>query len=232
MELARVVGLWRHPVKSMQGEAVREGRLGHAGLPDDRRWALRDPATGRLLTGKRCGRVMEASARMDGGAALITLPDGTELSTGDPGVSGALAEWLGVEVVLDEAGAGSGAFQDAASAHLITRSSLQAIEALEPAVSWDLRRFRPTVLLDAGEDGFVEDAWVDRELLLGGAHVHITMPTVRCAMPMRPQPGGLAAAPALMPALKRRHNSLLGVYAAVLSPGTVAIDDPLLPVGF
>jgi hypothetical protein len=230
MELARVVGLWRYPVKSMQGEAVEGGRLGPAGLTGDRRWALRDAGGDRLLTGKRSARILEAAARLVDGAAVITLPDGTELSSRDPGVSEALSAWLGEEVRLEDAGP-NGSFQDGAAAHLLTGSSLRAIAALERGERWEARRFRPTALLEADEEGFVEDGWAGRGLLLGGAHVHVTEPTVRCAMPTRAQPGGIAEALGVLTALKRRRRSLLGVYAAVLSPGRVALDDPLQPLG-
>jgi len=252
-ELARVVGIWRYPVKSMQGEPLEAGRLGPTGLPGDRRWALRDAGTGRLVTAKRCARILDASARLEDGAALITLPDGTELSSADPGVSAALSAWLGAEVRLEQAEASTtasyefqfegdeqaevldmpcpeGTFLDAGAVHLITGSSLRALEAAEPAVGWELRRFRPSVLLETVEEGFVEDRWVTRDLLLGGAAVYVTMPTVRCAVPMRAQPG-LDPDPGLMAALKRCHRALLGVYAAVLSPGDVALGDPLVGSG-
>jgi len=38
----KVVGLWRHPVKSMQGEAIEHAELGASGLPFDRRWGVVD----------------------------------------------------------------------------------------------------------------------------------------------------------------------------------------------
>ncbi len=253
--LATVIGLWRYPVKSLQGEAVPAGVLGPASLDGDRRYAVRDAATGEVLTAKRHGALLEAAARTGpDGAVTITLPDGTEHAADDPAVHGALSAWLGPPVHLARADDGAprafemsfdiehpdrdtfewacpdGTFLDLASAHLVTTASLAAARALHPDGDWDVRRFRPTALLepvDAGSrDGFVEDQWVGEDLVLGGVGLHVLMPTVRCPMPSRAQPGlprdtGVAAA------LRDHHDNNLGVYATVAARGPVAVGDHL-----
>src|SRR5690606_36924276 len=40
VELGRVVGLWRYPVKSMAGEALAETEVSWFGFAGDRRWAF------------------------------------------------------------------------------------------------------------------------------------------------------------------------------------------------
>jgi uncharacterized protein len=228
VEVGRVDDLWRYPVKSMQGEPIAAADLGVAGVPGDRRWALHEVATGRLVTGKRVPRVLEAVARLDGDAALITLPDGTVLSTADPGASALLSDWLDAPVRLDEAT--DGAFVDDSPAHLLTRSSLAAMRAAEPEVRWDLRRFRPTVLVASSGAGFIEDGWVGRALGIGAALLHVAMPTVRCAMPAR-RHGDVPADIRVTAALRREHAALLGVYCTVTLPGAVAVGDPVRLAG-
>jgi uncharacterized protein YcbX len=40
IEIGRVVGLWRYPVKSMAGEALDQVEVSWNGLAGDRRWAF------------------------------------------------------------------------------------------------------------------------------------------------------------------------------------------------
>jgi uncharacterized protein len=228
VETGRVVELWRYPVKSMQGEPVASIQLGAGGVPGDRRWALRDAATGRVLSAKRVPQLLDAAARLDGVGALITLPDGTVLTTADRGASAVLSDWLDARVRLDEAD--REAFVDDSPAHLLTRASLAAMQAAEPGVRWDVRRFRPTALVECPGDGFVEDGWVGAEIRLGGAVLGVNMPTVRCAMPAR-RHGEVPADLRVSTALHREHATRLGVYAAVVVPGRIAIGDPVQVVG-
>lgn len=253
--LATVRELWRFPVKSMQGERVGAAVLGPAGLDGDRRYALRRSDTGQVLSAKRYGELLQAAASTDAdGGVRIRLPDGTELAATDPSVHQALSDFLGLDVRLEAAAADEpaayqmavdpldegapvieipcppGTFLDAAAAHLLTTASLEAARRLHPDGEWDVRRFRPTALLEADDpeasDGFAEDGWIGEELWLGEATLTVFAPTVRCAMPTRPQPG-LASDPDIARTTRDHHGSNLGVYAAVSSPGEVAEGDSL-----
>jgi uncharacterized protein YcbX len=51
--VVKIVGLWRYPVKSLQGEALDELWLEDDGVAGDRRWGTRDQGTGRILTARR-----------------------------------------------------------------------------------------------------------------------------------------------------------------------------------
>ena len=86
MHLSDSVGtigaLWRYPVKSMQGEQVGEAAVTPDGLDGDRRYAVCDAATGRLLSAKSVPDLLLASARTEGDLVTLTLPDGTELASG------------------------------------------------------------------------------------------------------------------------------------------------------
>src|SRR4051794_28805140 len=96
--MTRVTGLWRYPVKSMQGEAVTEAEVGPVGIVGDRQWALFDVESGLHLTARRQPELLFAGARVDGDDVVITLPDDTE--TAD---DAALSAWLGHEVALRRA---------------------------------------------------------------------------------------------------------------------------------
>ena len=245
-QVGRLAGIARYPVKSMQGEAMQSAHVGAGGIAGDRAWALRDRTSGEVLSGKREPRLMLGAARTIGDRVEIELPNLGVHQAGDPQLDAVLSGWLGRDVRLERATADTegtyqfqldgdesaevldlpvmdGTFFDLAPIHLLTASSLRAAAELEPTVAWDVRRFRPTLLVDVDTEGFIEDAWTGT-VTVGGLVCEVLMPTIRCAMPMRAQPG-LPAAPTLMPALKRGHNSLLGLYLSVSRPGPVAIGD-------
>jgi uncharacterized protein YcbX len=238
-----VAQLWRYPVKSMQGEQVDHLDLAPDGAPGDRELAVVDPAARKVLSAKRHPDLLLASARRDGEAVVVTLPDGTEHDAEDPAVHGALSAWLDHEVRLapppvdgvwpmemhtgmsDESTplfdwpGPPGTWLDLADAHWLTTASLAAARELHPEGAWDVRRFRPTALLDVPGATWVEDAW--SRVDTGTVGSEVLMPTPRCSMPPRAQPGlprdtGIAAT------LRDHHQNNLGVYAKVTRAGTVS----------
>ncbi len=264
-----VTELWRYPVKSMQGEQVASLELSAGGVVGDRGFGLVDVTTGRLLSAKAVPALFDARARSvgePGAGVVIALPDGTEVSSADPEVDAALSGWLGRAVSLRRSDDGStgeaiefelrfdptdddgdlvpwparaGSFLDSAPVHLLSVASLATMAACAPDTAWDVRRFRPNVLIDAGAgDGFVEDGWIGHDLEVGSAGVAIRVHKAcgRCAMPNRAQPalvGGPAERPALardigvFRALTAEHGNDLGVYADVMTGGPIAVADEL-----
>ncbi len=249
--IGRIAQLWRFPVKSMQGSPVESLDVGPTGVAGDRGWAVVDPEARRALSAKRWAALLLASAAIDdAGTVTVTLPDGTEHEAGDPGTDAALSAWLDHPVRLmrppegdglpyelpteawDDSsplwefpGPPGGPFVDLAAAHLLTTASIAAAAALHPDGAWDVRRFRPTALLDVDGEGFVEDAWVGSPVSLGGSVVvDPFMPTVRCAMTTREQPG-LPRDVDIAKTLNHHHDLNLGVYCAVAQPGTMRVGD-------
>lgn len=109
MDVGVVAELRRFPVKSMQGEQVASVRLGPLGIEGDRRLALRDVSTGKIVSAKvpRLGRPLltcTARARADGDvevqvgdATFGVVEDRTPLQA-------ALSALLGVGVEISSAG--------------------------------------------------------------------------------------------------------------------------------
>jgi uncharacterized protein YcbX len=91
---------------------------------------------------------------------------------------------------------------------------------------YDVRRFRPNVLVavDRPEAEFPEAAWVGGDVEIGSASMRVTIPTVRCVVPTRPQPG-LDLDRALSRRLVERTDRFLGVYADVSRPGSIRVGD-------
>lgn len=241
-----VAEVWRYPVKSMQGERVERLELAPGGASGDRVLAVVDPAARKVLSGKRWPALLMASARLDGDGVVIALPDGSEHESSDPKVHDALSAWLDHEVRLEPPPADEvfpmemhsgmsdeatpvfdwpgpqGTWLDLADAHWLTTASLRAATALHPDGAWDVRRFRPTALLDVEGDGFVEDGW--SKVAIGSVATDVLMPTPRCTLPSRAMPG-LPRDKAIGTAIRDGHDNNLGLYAAVTQPGSLALGD-------
>ena len=244
--LGTITQLWRYPVKSFQGEQVDSLDIGPGGAIGDRTLAVVDPVVGKVLTAKRWADLLLASARIDGDEVVLTLPDGTEHAASDAGVNRALSAWLGRDVRLEAPPADGvlpmemhtgmsdedtplfdwpgppGTWLDLADAHWLTTASLAAAAALHPAGAWDVRRFRPTALIDTPATGWAEDDWA--AIALGEVHSDILMPTPRCSMPSRSQPG-LARDKAIGATVRDQHENNLGAYAAITRAGTLHVGD-------
>jgi uncharacterized protein YcbX len=246
MSELRVAGIYRFPVKSMQGEGLAAGVLTEHGLPGDRRWGVIDEATGRVLSAKLEPRLMQATAFTDGEIVRIRLPEGEVVVPGRE-ADEALSAWLGRPLRLGNAAEEAGRFEmhvdnvddaspiielpcppgtyyDAATVHLLTTASVRAMQQREGGSAWNVRRFRPTLLVEAAGDGFVEDEWIGSTVQAGSAELMVFAPTVRCRMTVHEQPG-LARDLGIIKAVNREHGGNLGVYAVVRTPGRVAVGD-------
>lgn len=117
-----------------------------------------------------------------------------------------------------------GSFADLSPVHLMSTASLrQLAPGPEP---YDVRRFRPNMLVDTGADGqeFPENSWVGSELVIGTARLQITIPTIRCVVPTRPQPE-IELDKTITRQLAQRTDRFLGVYADVSASGLVSVGD-------
>lgn len=245
-----VVGLWRYPVKSMQGEALDAAELGAFGIAGDRRYGVLVAESGRILSAKRDGRLLTARAATTD-SVRISLPTGEALDGAGPSTDRALSAWLERSVRLVEAKNDEvptferqaddlddvstsatwhgcpGSLVDSSPVHLLTTASIRAMALQRPDLDWSVARFRPNLLVDAGGDERVEDAWVGRRCSVGEVQLEIIKPCERCVMVTRPQPGGLARQLGVLTHLSRVADGSLGALARVARPGTVALGAPV-----
>jgi uncharacterized protein YcbX len=119
-----------------------------------------------------------------------------------------------------------GTYFDAFPLHLLTTASLVTMAHLNPTAAWDVRRFRPNMLIETavGVEGLVEAQWSGHTLRLGALHVQCEMPTVRCGITTHAQPD-LPQDPTVLRTIVREAEQALGCYASILTPGRVAVGD-------
>jgi uncharacterized protein YcbX len=227
-----VAELWRFPVKSMGGERLERCGVTRLGLDGDRRWGLLDARTGRILTAKREGRLLMASARCTPSGAVVTLPDGRE--TDD---SNEISAWLDLDVRLIPAGGQGGTFENPRdfenetdwvtwqgpplAFHDIERARVSLLSR-ETIRSWDPRRFRSNLVLD----GSGEDHLVGRNVTVGSVTLSVEKQLARCVMVTRAQPG-LVRDLHVLRTLNSERGSCLGVGALVETEGSLAVGDKL-----
>jgi uncharacterized protein YcbX len=122
-----------------------------------------------------------------------------------------------------------GTYLDAFPLLIMTEQSLAALQAALPEARIDVRRFRPSVLIDAEATGYVEQSWIGRRLRLGDAVVEIIAGCPRCVMTTL----GFADLPpdrGIMRGLVRETGQILGVYGSVVEPGVVRPGDAVRAV--
>ena len=117
-----------------------------------------------------------------------------------------------------------GTFFDYTPIHLLTTSTLARLRELYPEGQWNVRRFRPNIVveLEAGQDGFVEDAWIGRELQAGDVLLKVIDTMVRCVMTTLPQ-GELPNDPKILRTIADHHRVLMPAVGKELPAVGVAV---------
>lgn len=120
-----------------------------------------------------------------------------------------------------------GTFFDCAVVHLLTTATLDRLRELYPQGRFEVRRFRPNVVMKpaSGEKAFVEDAWIGYTLALGDeVRVSVTGHCGRCVMTTLPQ-GDLPRDPGILRTAAQHNQVRVGVYGAVVRSGMVRRGD-------
>ena len=166
-------------------------------------------------------------------SALLGRPVDLVAADGRPGQPAVIEEyWPDLEdlrhrdVVTDET-LPAGSFFDAAPVHLLSTATLQELARLAPDQVFDVRRFRPNIVirpLDATA-GFVEHGWVGQSLQVGPeAVLSVIGHCGRCVMTTLAQ-GELPKDSQILRTIAAHNRVRLGVYAEVTAPGTIRPGD-------
>jgi uncharacterized protein YcbX len=121
-----------------------------------------------------------------------------------------------------------GTYFDAFPLLLMSDASLRSMSERAPENRFDVRRFRPNLLVSdvASSEPFPEMAWRGRRVQLGEAVLQITVECPRCVMTTHGF-DDLPKDPGVMRALVREASGNLGVYATVAKPGRIKVGDAL-----
>src|SRR5438093_2436325 len=185
----------------------------------------------------------------------IALPDGTTITSDRGDLNQILSKALNREVTFRAAQPGAvdaeeywpdlegldyrdtvtdftlpeGTFFDAAAVHLLTTATLDRLQGVYPQGRFEVRRFRPNIVLQLvpGGMGFAENAWVGRTLTIGTAvRLSITGHCGRCVMTTLAQ-GDLPMDTGILRTAAEENHVKVGVYAAVARGGAIRRGDPV-----
>src|SRR6056297_148746 len=121
-----------------------------------------------------------------------------------------------------------GTYYDAFPLLVMTTAALQALADALPDSTIDIRRFRPSIVLDdAGPAGHPEFVWTGRRAAIGDAEIEFVAPCPRCVMVTREIDGAAPEDRAVLRHIVRDLDQNVGVYANVVAPGSVALGDEL-----
>jgi uncharacterized protein YcbX len=245
--------IYRYPVKGLTPEPLTAaGLVPGEGVPHDRRFALAHgvtrfdtaapewlPKTNFLML-MRNERLARLRTRYDEATGILTVQrDGktvaaaniTEL-TGRTVIEQFFAAYMGEEArgapkLLEAPGH---MFSDVARkvVSIIGLASIRDLEQRVIRAPVDPRRFRANFYFDGGRP-WQELDWVGQELQLGTVRLRTVKTITRCAATnVDPETGQRDLNIPLALQQSYRHDTM-GIYAEVLSPGTVALGDELLP---
>src|SRR3989454_6311209 len=190
-----------------------------------------------------------------GAQVRISLPDGTDVTSDQRDLDSILSNALNRKVTLGAAPRGAlnaeeywpdmegldhrdtvtdftlpeGTFFDCAVVHLLTTATLDRLRELYPQGRFEVRRFRPNIVVQLGSGGkdFAENAWIRHTLRVGDeVRLEVTGPCPRCVMTTLPQ-ADLPGDPGVLRTAAQHNHAHVGVYAAVLRGGTIRRGDPV-----
>jgi uncharacterized protein YcbX len=188
-------------------------------------------------------------------AVRLTLPDGTVVTSEQPDLAQVLSSALGREVAFTEArhdGESSGVqaeeywpdmegldyrdtvtewelpegtFFDLAVVHVLTTSTLDRLRQLYPEGRFEVRRFRPNIVVASDGLGFVENDWVGHTVAIGKeVRLRISGPCPRCVMTTLAQ-GDLPKDAGILRTAAQNNKANVGVYADVAEGGAIRRGD-------
>ena len=125
-----------------------------------------------------------------------------------------------------------GTYYDAFALLVMTTAALAALQRALPESSVDVRRFRPSLVIDTGHDGagagtpgHPEFDWRGRRATIGSATIEFDAPCPRCVMVTREIDGSIPADRAVLRHSVRELDQNVGTYATVVTPGRISVGD-------
>lgn len=231
--------LWQYPISSVGGESVRSITAGASGVLGDRNFILMDGKTGMPAAPERDARwrpALHLTARpVEGDLPLIAFPDGATMSVADVATNEYLSNYFGFCVVIGKLNDTSEHYGFPRATHrhhhfpihILTTGSLRRLAQLLSVNDVDVRRFRPTMLVETGDDaGFPESAWIGRRVIMGAIELCVEEETKRCGVTFISQPG-LDEDPEVLRSILRHNKRHLGVYCSVTREGEIQVGDQL-----
>ncbi len=250
----RIERLYRYPVKGLTAEALEEAHVEPGGaLPWDRAFALAqgdaafDPAAPAFLPKSnfmcllRNARIALLSAGFDAHDHILWIkgPDDASIAEdprtpeGRARIGAFLVRFLGEEARHGEAG---GPCFHHVPGHVfgdqrrpaISLIGLASIAAFQRDIGQtrEAARFRANIYF-SGAPPWAEFDWVEQNLQVGGATLHVTKRTRRCDATQVNPATGLRDADPVRELLRAYGHADVGIHTEVVEGGRIAVGDTI-----
>lgn len=235
MKIGKVKELYRYPVKAMGGERLAEAPILKHGILGDRSFAFK--LNSKYLAAVNLPALFAYQARLQGGGnhfgVTVTTDEGIEYHWDDDRLLEHLNKKISdgkLEKVSMNPIEERGAFWED-HILIISSSSLDKVSELCGKTELDVRRFRPNMVIELDSDiPFEEEHWIGKKIIINDSTYVINNNCERCAYvnidPVNPS----IKDPNVLKTIVKERNSNLGVYASVLTEGTVFEDADVLLV--
>jgi uncharacterized protein len=224
IEIGQIEALYRYPVKSMRGEPLESATMGWQGFDGDRRFALRrlsDRGEFPWLTAGKLPELIHYTPQLP---THVRTPEGEELEILGDALAADIERRYGQPVEMMQSK--HGVF-DEASISVITSDTAREVCRVG-ATSYDIRRFRPNIVVRSTRAvPFEEDEWLGGQLTFGDAAIAVTMRDVRCVM-LNFDPDGGSHSPGMLKAVVRRNENHAGIYGNVTRTGRLAVGQAIV----
>ena len=137
-----------------------------------------------------------------------------------------LPDFNGLPPILVDHVSVPGTFFLVTPVHVLTTATLAGLKRRNPGADWDVRRFRPNIVIETTEglEGLAEQAWIGGRLKIGAAIINCAGATPRCGAITRAQ-GNLAFDSSVLRTIVKEADQTAGIYGTVETAGTLKIGD-------
>ena len=121
-----------------------------------------------------------------------------------------------------------GTYHDVHPLMLMSTSAFRSLADAVPGAAIDVRRFRPSIVVDTGDEpGHPEQAWIGRRLRIGAVEAEVVGGCPRCVMVTRRIDDDAPQDRSILRHIVRDLGQDAGVYATVVAPGPLRVGDPV-----
>lgn len=110
--------------------------------------------------------------------------------------------------------------------HIVTTATLKHLKNLLPQADWDIRRFRPNIVIDTvdSDKGLIEQGWIGKRLTIADSLIECTATAPRCGAVTRRQ-SGLSVDNSMLRTIVKTADQNLGIYGNIRLQGTLSVGD-------
>lgn len=124
-----------------------------------------------------------------------------------------------------------GTFYDCFPLLVLSTSALRSMAEALPDSVVDVRRFRPTFVVDTGDEpGHPEFGWAGRRFAVGSAVIEVVNDCPRCAAITKQVTDDVPQDRAILRHVVKDLGQAVGVYCNVVQPGIITQGDDLIPL--